>query len=96
MLQLLGEPHTMKTIRRLEPGAFDAPKPEAARVILCANHDYRTYIDDCACAAKRERVRYIVIGTAYGYLHTTAGDMRTWNSRSGAAKAAARYADYPA
>ena len=35
--------------------------------------------------------RYIVIGTEYGYLHTTGGDVRTWRSYSGAYKAAKRY-----
>lgn len=36
-------------------------------------------------------IKYIVVGTAYGYLHTTAGDIRTWASYSGAYKAAKKY-----
>lgn len=36
-------------------------------------------------------VRYAVCGTEYGYLHTTAGDVRTWGSYSGARKAAKAY-----
>ena len=36
-------------------------------------------------------VRYIVIGTDYGYLRTTGGDIRTWKSYSGAWKAVQRY-----
>ena len=28
--------------------------------------------------------RYIVIGTDYGHIHTTGGDVRTWRSYSGA------------
>lgn len=36
--------------------------------------------------------RFIVIGTAYGHLHTTAGDVRTWKSYSGARRVAAAYA----
>lgn len=35
--------------------------------------------------------RYCVIGTAYEHLRTTAGDVRTWKSYSGAWKAAKRY-----
>lgn len=36
--------------------------------------------------------RYIVIGTDYGYWHTSGGDVRTWQTASGARKAVARYA----
>jgi hypothetical protein len=36
-------------------------------------------------------VRYCVIGTQYGYLHTTGGDVRTWRSYSGARRAITRY-----
>jgi len=36
-------------------------------------------------------VRFAVCGTEYGYLHTTAGDVRTWGSYSGAHKAAKAY-----
>ena len=32
--------------------------------------------------------RFIVIGTEYGYIHTSAGDVRTWRSYSGARRAA--------
>lgn len=31
------------------------------------------------------RVRYMIIGTEYGYLRTSAGDVRHWKTRSGAA-----------
>lgn len=30
--------------------------------------------------------RYVVIGTQYGYIHTSGGDVRTWKSYSGAYK----------
>lgn len=40
---------------------------------------------------KVEIIKYIVIGTLYGYLHTVGGDLRTWGSYSGARKAALRY-----
>lgn len=35
--------------------------------------------------------RYVVIGTQYGYLHTTSGDARTWKTASGARHAVKRY-----
>ena len=35
--------------------------------------------------------RFIVIGTNYGHIHTTAGDVRTWKSYSGARRAARNY-----
>lgn len=34
---------------------------------------------------------YIVVGTWYGYIHTVAGDIRTWNSYAGARKKAKQY-----
>lgn len=34
---------------------------------------------------------YIVIGTEYGHIHTSAGDVRVWKSYSGAYRAAKRY-----
>jgi hypothetical protein len=37
------------------------------------------------------KVEYIVIGTAYGALHTIHGDIRTWKSYSGARRAALKY-----
>ena len=35
--------------------------------------------------------RFVVIGTQYGHLHTSGGDVRTWQTASGARKAIARY-----
>ena len=35
--------------------------------------------------------RYIVIGTAYGHIHTASGGVRTWRSYSGARRAARNY-----
>lgn len=37
--------------------------------------------------------RYIVIGTEYGHLRNLAGDVRTWQSYSGAYRAARNYAN---
>ena len=36
---------------------------------------------------------YIVIGTDYGHIHTSSGDVRTWRSKSGAYKFAKQYKD---
>ncbi len=35
--------------------------------------------------------RWCIVGTDYGYLHTTGGDIRTWRSNSGANRAARQY-----
>ena len=35
--------------------------------------------------------RFCVIGTAYGFWHTSGGDVRTWQTANGARRAAARY-----
>jgi hypothetical protein len=35
--------------------------------------------------------RYCVIGTDYGHIHTSAGDVKTWASKSGAYRAAQNY-----
>jgi hypothetical protein len=41
--------------------------------------------------ATRGKYKYCVIGTAYGFLRTRGGDVRTWLSYSGAYKAAKAY-----
>lgn len=38
--------------------------------------------------------RYCVIGTGYGHIHTSGGDVKTWGSYSGARRAALRHVDY--
>jgi len=43
---------------------------------------------------KRGVYQYIVIGTAYGYLRTTGGDVRTWRSYSGARRVASAYTPF--
>jgi hypothetical protein len=42
----------------------------------------------------REEYAYCVIGTAYGHIHTTGGDVRVWKSKSGAYKAARDYVEF--
>lgn len=37
---------------------------------------------------------YVVIGTQYGYVHTTGGDVRTWRSASGAYRFIKRYQEF--
>ena len=56
---------------------------------------------DIRCRADRTQVakikmvsggyRYCVIGTQYGHIHTTAGDIRTWATYSGARRAMIAY-----
>ena len=38
-----------------------------------------------------EVYRYCVIGTPYGFWHTSGGDVRTWQTYSGARRALLRY-----
>lgn len=38
--------------------------------------------------------RYCVIGTNYGHIHTSSGDVKTWGSYSGARKAARAYVGF--
>jgi len=35
--------------------------------------------------------KFVVVGTDYGHLHTSGGDVKTWNSYSGAYRAAKSY-----
>lgn len=39
-------------------------------------------------------VRFAIVGTQYGYLHTRGGDVRTWLSYSGARRAARAYVPF--
>ncbi len=38
--------------------------------------------------------RYCVIGTQYGHIHTSSGDVKTWGSYSGARRAARLYVSF--
>lgn len=40
---------------------------------------------------KGSEYRFVVIGTQYGHVHTSAGDIRTWRSYSGAYKFLKQY-----
>lgn len=57
--------------------------------------DIRTRQQSAPCVARfhigRGVYRFIVIGTAYGHLHTSGGDVRTWATYSGARRAAVNY-----
>lgn len=35
--------------------------------------------------------QFVIIGTQYGYWHTSGGDVRTWKTASGARRALRRY-----
>jgi hypothetical protein len=68
-----------------------------ARLITFENGlDSRTWCQITAPAVARFNIgrgvyRFIVIGTLYGYIHTSGGDVRTWRSYSGARRAAKNY-----
>ena len=82
----------METIDGIAKVNIREGKPRAARLSLAGKRcDYMTFsgLSDCTLPP---RYLFCVIGTHYGYLHTSAGDIRTWKSASGARKAAKRYA----
>ena len=67
--------------------------PRAVKLALCANHGgYFTFAGECACAEKSVVYKFAVIGTDYGWLHNTAGEVKTFLSESGARRAAKCYA----
>lgn len=53
-------------------------KPTVARIT------YRDWLGELV-------THYIVIGTAYGHIHTSSGAIKQWNSYSGARRAARKY-----
>lgn len=80
----------MEKMERL--GAIDtrAGVPRAVELSLCEGHDFITFSGTCACNRATVK-RYAVVGTAYGFLHNSAGEWRMWKSASGARRAAAKY-----
>lgn len=40
---------------------------------------------------RKGEYHYIIIGTPYGHLHTSSGDVRTWRTASGAKRFLSRY-----
>ena len=66
-------------------------KPYVKKLTLCNNHDYLTHAESCQCDKSNYYKKYAVFGTAYGYLHNTAGDMRLWKTYSGAYKVMRKY-----
>lgn len=63
------------------------------KLVLCSNHDYITYSGECSCGGKHNFIRYAVAGASYGYIHNTAGGIRTWKSASGARHGLKRYVE---
>lgn len=81
----------METLNGIDSINIRSGGPRAARLSLAGKRcDYMTFsgLSDCTLPP---RYLFCVIGTAYGYLHTSGGDIRTWKTASGARKAAARY-----
>jgi hypothetical protein len=63
--------------------------PQVARIELTM----RTYATDSIVATDTTVTKYICIGTEYNYIHTSSGDVRTWDSYSGARKFLVRYCE---
>ncbi len=81
----------METINGINEINLRDGKPRAARLSLAGKRcDYMTFsgLSDCTLPP---RILYCVIGTAYGYLHNSSGDIRTWKTASGARRAAKAY-----
>ena len=81
----------METIDSIKsPVDIRAGGPRPVKLRLCTRHDFMTYKADCDCG-NPEKALFAVIGTPYGWQHTSAGDIRTWRSASGARRAAKAY-----
>lgn len=83
----------MRTIlSRDELLEFPITTPTVVRMAFCKNHDYITLAGECSCSQpKQVRFKFAVVGTTYGYLHSSSGGMRLWNSASGARHAKNQY-----
>ena len=74
------------------PAPIRSPNIPAAAGSAHTGHPRPAPLPDCFWNKASGKPRpWCVIGTAYGYLHRTNGMVRTWATRSGAAKAARRY-----
>lgn len=76
------------------PDILRKGQPRVAKMVLCSNWihgGFITYAKLCKCREEFNYNRYAVIGTNYGFLHTTSGDIATWKTASGARHAAKRY-----
>ena len=70
------------------------PQAHAERVVLCNHHSHGGFLTlDCQTHGYDHcrRVMFRVVGTDYGYLHTTSGDMRLWKNYQSANRAAVKY-----
>ncbi len=80
----------MNTINANTPPGFSRTgTPRAAKVMLKAGACFLTFANPETDVVQ---IRYAVIGTDYGWLHNSAGDIRFWKSASGARRAAKQYA----
>lgn len=81
----------MQTVTRREDVNSRDSNPRAIKVILCRDVPFLTFVGERADYQGETMVKYAVVGTAYGWLHNSAGDIRFWNSASGARRAAKAY-----
>lgn len=81
--------------RRYSRDSVDATSgaPRVVRIVLCDNHGYLTFAGECSCSVQHDYERFAVVGTTYGWLHNTAGDIRFWQSESGARHALKSYTE---
>lgn len=70
--------------------------PRVVRIMLCKNHGgYLTFAGECSCSSHYDYEKYAVVGTAYGWMHDSGGNIRLWNSESGARHALKAYVGEP-
>lgn len=65
-------------------GYPDSRVSGGARTICVALRTDKQYLTFAEDASQPHKVRFCVVGTPYGFLHKTSGDIRFWKSRSGA------------
>ena len=82
---------TITTFDAFVTACRTAVTPRVVSVALRTDTDYLTFADDgSTCGPTRKT--FAVVGTAYGVARNTAGDIRFWGSRSGAAAQRATFA----
>ena len=76
-------PQTMLTYHdHIDATCRSLPAPRVARVLMSPLPSH---------VQGPPRPYYVIVGTQYGYMRTTGGDLRVWRTASGARKALARY-----
>ena len=72
------------TLQTSRPDPYEG-KARVVKCLLRTDTTYLTFADERPDSGPHNtRVRYAMIGGNYGWLHNSSGDIRFWNSYSGA------------